>query len=312
MIQSITPISRTNYNYKKNNKTPLYNKNLSHDTANISFKGQSAFYKFHPFNYFCNKLLQRSLTVSRSRFLSKAPELRGKIKNVTIKTIDNKNLICWDINPKKSKKYILFLHGMSQNITHNQPLYSALNKNGYGVMALEYRGFGANKKTKVSEELISLDTDAALEYLKKKTSSKNISVIGHSAGSAIALELARKNNGLGRVILIAPINGIGRTATNLLATTKKNYIPKFVKKFITKYPSIIEPFNQVFKTDNKIANVSSPTYIIHSANDKIIPLKSAKELSKKAKNLKAFIQLPLGGHRLGDNKIETIINILKN
>ncbi len=311
MIQAINPIKNINHNYCNSGKS-LYGKNLTYSNDSVTFKGNIQANKLHPIFFLIDNVLLRSVKVSQKSFLYQIPELQGKIKDVTIRTIDNKTLNCWDINPNQSQKYILFLHGLSQNITHNQKLYAALNKNNYGVLALEYRGFGKNKKTKINEKLIGLDVDAALKYLRKKTSMQNISIIGHSAGAFMAVDIAQKKPDLGMIILVAPINGIGSAYSNILAKTKNTYTAKFIQTLTKKYPAFIKTFDSIFKADTKLANVESPTYIIHSLYDKVVNFNAAKELSAKAKNLTGFIELSQGGHRLDENKIETVINVLNS
>ncbi|MDD3419829.1 MAG: alpha/beta fold hydrolase [Candidatus Gastranaerophilales bacterium] len=302
-------IPRTFKNQNRLNVSPVCN-NKAANADTVNFGGRSELYKFHPMNFFCNRLLRRSMIVSKNRYLSPIPELKGKIKNVVIKTPDNKELQSWDINPDKANKYVLFLHGMSQNVSHNQPLYAELNKAGYGVLALEYRGFGKNKKVKVTEELINKDVEAGLEYLKGQVPASNITVVGHSAGSSMAVDLASKNPDLGGVVLVSPINGFGRAANYVLSNTKKKYIPDPIKNFILNHPSAMDVFNRVFKTEDKIQRINAPTYIIHSSNDSMIPVTTAKFLSSKAKNLAGFYQIPKGGHKMESYKIEGITDVL--
>jgi len=98
----ITPVSN-NYTVsraiKRSNKqdfSPICtNRALKSDTVN--FGANVEFYKFHPVNFFCNRLLKRSMMVSKNRYLSPIPELKCKIKNVVIKTSDNKELRSWEI-----------------------------------------------------------------------------------------------------------------------------------------------------------------------------------------------------------------------
>lgn len=308
MIYAISQCPKiTPNNYNKQN---LNTSKLNYQKFSPSFEGISKLNPLNPVSYFCNKLLQRSMIISRSRNMPMDAELLGKVKNIIIKTIDNKNLQCWDINPNNAKEYILFLHGMSQNITHNQSLYKELSKKGYGILALEYRGFGTNKKTRISENLINLDVNAALEYLKSKTDLKNIRIIGHSAGSALAVEAGRKHSNLKTVILVSPINGLTSASERVLAANK-TYFPNLIKKAIKKYPNLVAPFDKIFQTEAKISNVDSPTYIIHSQNDKTISIETSKKLSEKAKNLVEFIKINDGGHRFDNDKIKVIMDVLK-
>lgn len=293
-----------NNHYKMNISAGL-RQNLASDQ--VSFKRLDASGKNLPAVIIWNTFFSRSVKASRRINSSLTDDLKKQTKFVQIKTIDNKILNCWDIQPKGTDKYVLFCHGAAQNISANQNLYKEINKKGFGVFALEYRGFGLNKKTKVNEELMKKDVDAAFNYLLNKT--KNIHVVGHSLGAALSSKFAVGNNFVKSVILVAPVDGVLNVSNNYLLK-KTNFLPNFLIKILEKYPKIISPSGQAFTCSKEISKLEAPTFIIQSKNDKVFSLNVAEKLARKAKNLADFIVLPSGGHRMDESKIETIVGIL--
>ena len=147
-------------------------------------------------------------------------------------------------------------------------------------------------------------TKSVLEYLNNKgVTPQNTGVIGFSMGSFPAIETAAKNKDLKFLILISPFNSL-RNEIETLTMRSTVKLPYWIKYGIKKFPFILKHLDNIFKTKAKINRIKSPIYIIQSANDKIVPLKSTEELTKKARNLKEFIVLEEGGHNIEENKLK--------
>ena len=58
--------------------------------------------------------------------------------------------------------------------------------------------------------------------------------------------------------------------------------------------------------------MGSKRFVIQSSNDNYIHLSKVNKLTNKIENLKNYIVLPSGGHRMEDLKIQAILNILKD
>lgn len=275
----------------------------------VSFKHLPKSRKVSPLSLVWNYYVNKSMVDSKLIFSESISDLRGKMKEVVIKTKDNVKLNCLDINPNNSDKYVLFLHGMSINVSRQQPFYSSMNKKGFGVFALEYRGYGRNPKTKINEDLLNLDVDAAYKYLKDKSSS--VDVVAHSAGTSIAARSALEHDDFHSLILIAPIDGV--LNTNIKSFAKRGFnVPDFIVKTVEKYPKLVYPFNEAFRCLSELKNIDVPTSIIHSANDRVIPVSVAENLAKNTKNLHDFVIMPDGNHRLDELKKGAALNILSN
>ena len=113
---------------------------------NTSYKGGlKSLNALNPISYYANSYFKHSANMSNKNFMPISDSLIGKIKKIKLGKIS-----AWDINPEKSENYVLFLHGMSQNVSNYQKMYEELLLKKQGVFAVEYRGYGTNKKNKVS------------------------------------------------------------------------------------------------------------------------------------------------------------------
>lgn len=243
---------------------------------------------------------------SKKYFKPIISELKDKIAKVTIKTQDNLALKCWDINPQNQEKYVLVCHGNGQNLNDCQELYSTLNKKGYGVFALEYRGYADNPGN-ISEKGFYKDADAALKYLKDKgIKEQKIGIIGYSLGGAIATELSSRNN-FGFTILTSTFNNAKELSKNSVNYLELKLSDK-TKKRIDNFPEKLIPIKNSYRSDQKISKINGPIVFIHSQNDKGIPVSLAQKLAKKATSSSSldFITLTTGDHWLDKDKIKAI------
>ncbi len=286
----LSPI--TSYNTKKHTK--------------INFMGlNSNLRKLSPLNSYMNKVFDRFTYISKNRWLPVDKNLKPYLKTGNIQN-EKQKIPFWEINPGNSQKYIIFYHGLGQNISTNQEMYKKIIDKGYGVFAPEYISFNKNG---LSSKEIAIQTKAVLEYLAKKgIPPQNTGVMGFSMGSFPAIETASKNKDLKFLILISPFNSLKNEVETLtMRPTVK--LPYWIKYGIKKFPFILKHLDSIFKTKTKIQKIKSPVYVIQSANDNIVPLKSSKELVKKVWNLKEFIILEKGGHNIEKNKLNAFDNL---
>ena len=170
-------------------KTDTFVKNTP--AQQVNFTGVSFFEAFIR-NYLKQKAYKTSIRGSQRPYVSKDKDLAPLIRDVKIAVSPKEKINAWDINPKNSKDYVLFLHGFSQNITNNQPLYKELAKTKFGVLAIDYRGYGKNPPSaNIQEEDIARDVAASIKYLKD-SGAKNIGLIGHSFGAYIGAKVSDK------------------------------------------------------------------------------------------------------------------------
>lgn len=226
------------------------------------------------------------------------------------------NISAWDINPAGVKEYVLFLHGMSQNVSNYQRLYETIAGKNKGVFALEYRGYGLNSSARISEDKLRKDVEKAYNYLteKKQVKPENITVIGHSMGGALAADFASKHDNLKALILISPISKISYLGGKFMQNKNLGVgMPEKIKKFTDKFRPLSKLLDLRFNSINKMKKISVPTYILQSKNDSVTTKEGASALIKTARRrgvLKDFRYLPLGGHKVDSKKISIVAEML--
>jgi fermentation-respiration switch protein FrsA (DUF1100 family) len=98
-----------------------------------------------------------------------------------------------DISRIATDTVILYLHGNAGHLDYYWPRIKLLanvgKKNRFGVLAIDYRGYGLSEGTP-SEEALYADSDAALKWLKANgLSNDRLIIYGFSMGTAPATEL---------------------------------------------------------------------------------------------------------------------------
>jgi len=156
-INFTTINNQYNYNNVKNNTNRQnIDKHCANENGAVNFGAKPKPYNIiNPYAHYLMDYMNASAKKSQAKFDSVIPELEGKIKTVKLKSSGGKEISGWDINPNNSDKYVLFLHGMAQNVSNYQPMYKSIADKGVGIFALEYRGYGANASAKCSEYKLS-------------------------------------------------------------------------------------------------------------------------------------------------------------
>lgn len=270
-------------------------------------KSKISFANLNPVTLYVNKLFERSLEASRRRIQKVSPKLFPYTKEITLT-----KSYAWDINKDDRKKYLIALHGTSQNISNLQALYEAvIEKTPFAVFAPEFRGFGKNKPAVVNEKTFIEDANTSLNYLKKEKGIKpeDVFVLGHSFGGFAASKLAQKNPDLGRLILVSSIDSLEHETVNFEKGTR-NKLPKAIRFLFKHFKILRRPLVKLFRTNNCLKDVNIPVDIIHSKNDSLIKPESSRNLAAKCKNLSSLTILDLGGHGMESKKIDTVVSIL--
>ena len=296
MIYPINNYSITSLNYQNKN--------------NPNFTGlNNPLKRLSPYNFYMEKVFDRYTHISKNRWMPIDEVIKPNL-NVLKLSNGKYKTEAWEINPNnKKKKYIIFFHGLGQNISSNQDIYKKILKKGYAVLAPEYGEFGSNTD-KMTAKIIKKQTAMALEYLNKKgIPNENIGVIGFSMGSFPAIEMASKNKNLKFLVLISPFNSL-RNEVELLTKGTTIRLPKLLKYSINKFPFLLNHIDNIFKNNKKLKSIESPVYLIHSSNDKIVPQKSTEDIANKVMNLKQFILLEKGGHVIEENKLNAFDQLI--
>ena len=133
---------------------------------------------------------------------------------------------------------------------------------GYGVACVEYAGFGVSSGSP-SEHGCYRSADAAISYLQQQvpTTLDQVTLIGWSLGSAVAIDLASRRDVRAQVLL-SPLTSLFAAALNLIHLGKTTFA--------------IGPFDAL----SRARRVNCPTLIVSGAEDVLTRPWMANELTK--------------------------------
>lgn len=302
----ITSVTQINSSYRYN-----FNQHPAHKG------GLKSLNKINPINHYVTDYFTRMAKSSQNKLQSIKPTLEGVINHVKIKS-GKYELNAWDMNPQNSDKYILFLHGMAQNITNYQDLYeSIINQSDYGILALEYRAYGENLEGEPTEDNLIKDTKNGFKYLKYKgIKPDNIIVAGHSMGGSIATNFASKQKDLKALLLICPLTKTDYLGKKFVSNSLLGMgVPEKIQKLTENIKPLKWLHNLTFNSIDKLKDIKCPIYLIHSKNDTVTTLQGARNFVKTARRSEIPVEYyypTLGGHKVDKHKIDIVSQILGN
>ena len=178
----------------------------------------------------------------------------------------------------KDKSTILIFHGNAGHVGHRVDKFKHFLESGYGLLLLEYRGYGKNPG-KPSEEGIYKDGQAALKFLSKQNIFfQQIILYGESLGCGIAAKLSTENS-FDATILESPYTSIAE-----VAQSHYWYLP--AKWLVLDRHDII----------GIIKDIKSPLLIMHGEKDNVINIELAKKVFDAAPEIKQALYVPNAGH----------------
>ena len=212
------------------------------------------------------------------QFLLQESQLPQGIKEVQFSSLDGETLFGLFLPDSASKHLLLYFQGNAGNIYHRIEDLQTLNEMGMNVLGLSYRGYGKSTGSP-SEKGIYQDGKAALNYAQNELGFKfsNIILFGRSIGSAVAVELAQKND-FGAMILVSPI-------TSAKAQAKASGMG-----------ALASLAGDAFNNLEKVKNITTPVLIIHGKEDQIIPYQMGREIYNAINAPKEFVEIPRAGH----------------
>jgi fermentation-respiration switch protein FrsA (DUF1100 family) len=198
------------------------------------------------------------------------PEPQGvELPDVTvlhIPTDDGLSLVSWYVPPPHPNGFtVLLLHGNAGNIANRTGRLRAMHQIGWGVLLLEYRGYGGNAGSP-SEDGLTRDARAGLAELHRRGVAPNrILLWGESLGTGLAVRLAAENP-VAAVLLDAPYTSIADAAQR-----QYPYVPV---RLLLK-----DPFDSL----SRIAQVKAPILVMQGSADRLVPPAMGRALMAAAK-----------------------------
>lgn len=199
------------------------------------------------------------------------------IKSYYFKTESGRKINGWLLKSKTEvpKISVFALHGNSGNLNSQYRRFIELTKYGFQIFLFDYPGFGYSEGKSTRANAV-VDSFSVFDFFKNLDEIKNTPKIiyGQSIGGNFSIPVATRNQD--------DIEGLVLEGTfisfNAIANRKVPLLGGLVIKE---------------NDDNRLnlKNFKKPVLIIHSKNDKLIPLEMGKQLYDNANEPKEFFEI---------------------
>lgn len=227
------------------------------------------------------------LTWQQRRFLYEPDTHRPDIslagvpgaRAMTVHTRDGLDLLAWMIPPADdTQPVVLFLHGNGGNIGYRAREFGALRHFGWGILMLDYRGYGGNPGVPTETGLYE-DARAAYATLRALgIPAGRILVWGESLGTGVAVHLAAEQD-VGAILLEAPY-------TSIAAIARKRF------PFVPIDLLLRDRFDLI----GRISAVHAPVLVMTGGRDNVIPPAMGRAVFDAADQPKQFWLAPEARH----------------
>lgn len=207
------------------------------------------------------------------------PEMRP----VTLETADGLALLAWyRPAPGARRPVLVYFHGNAGHLGFRAEKLRAYLDAAFGVLIVEYRGYGGNPG-RPTEAGLYADGRAALDFLEAEGVPRDRLVLyGESLGTGVAVRLAAErgeDQPVGAVVLEAPY-------TSIAAVAQRHYF------YLPAYWLVKDRFD----AEAWIGRIDAPLYVFQGERDSIIPIRFGRALFEAAREPKEAKWLPRAGH----------------
>lgn len=209
------------------------------------------------------------------------PEANGlpDFGDVRLKDQDGTQIDAWYHEAKQGFPTILFFHGNAGSLISGAWYSRALADAGFGLLAVDYRGYGVSKGSP-SEEGLYQDARAAVAYVthERQVPLSRIVLYGESLGTGVAVQMATEYP-LGAIVLQSPY-----TSMEAMGELRFPWLPVHML--------VVDKFDSL----SKIARVHVPLLLMHGENDNVVPVQQGKTLFAAANEPKQAVYFADQGH----------------
>ena len=197
------------------------------------------------------------------------------LREVTLPTEDGHRLQSW-FWPGQKPLTLVYFPGNGGNRADRLEWARDFHLLGYGLLLLDYRGYGGNPGTPTETGLYR-DARAAVNWLARDPSRK-LAYLGESLGSGVAVEMATR---------VPPAGLIIQSGFSSAAAVGQHRYPLLPVGLLMKDP---------FDSMPKIRGLNCPLLSIHGDRDRTVPLSLGRALFEAAPEPKEWLPVPGAAH----------------
>jgi uncharacterized protein len=212
-----------------------------------------------------------------------SPETYGLhgVANLRLKDADGTHIAAWYHEARPGYPTIVAFHGNGGTMADRAHYFHALIDAGFGLLAIDYRGYGASEGSP-TEQGFYQDARAAAGYATGTLHLplNKIMFYGESIGTGVAVQMGTEF-AAGAVVLQSPY-----TSIEAIAGERYPFLPVHL---------LLE---DRFDSISKIGRIHAPLLVFHGLRDTIIPPEEGKALFAHANEPKEMVFFPEGHNDL--------------
>jgi uncharacterized protein len=198
---------------------------------------------------------------------------------ITLTTDDGERLHTWHLERPDARADVVYFHGNGGNLSVWSDVLVGLWRQGFDVLAIDYRGYGLSTGTP-SEQGLYRDVEAALRFVDARPRDRSRPVIywGRSLGTVMAAYAASRRAPDG-IVLESGFPSM----RSVLETNPVMWLLSWGSSY--RMPTV-----------DWMAAVRQPALVLHGDRDSVIPYGLGQRLYAALPGPKTFVTLPGGEH----------------
>jgi uncharacterized protein len=199
-------------------------------------------------------------------------------ESVTIQTEDGERLGAWVLAAQAPRALIVYFHGNGGNLSMWAPIVAHIARQGYVVLAVDYRGYGISSG-RPSERGLYRDVDAVLEHVRTRMRPA-VPVVywGRSIGATMAAYAAKQRRPAGIILE----SGFPDARSLFRASPPMMFLALFA--------------TYRFSAVDHLTGATVPALVMHGDADTIIPFDRGRALFERITGPKEFFIIRGGDH----------------
>lgn len=243
-------------------------------------------------------LFQRRLIYLPTGTVAPIADVLPGWSEANIATADGLELLAWYSPPQAEEPVVVVLPGNAGNRSDRAPLGASLADEGFGVLLVEYRGYGGNPGHP-SEAGLALDARAATSFVAEQAPGHDVILFGESLGAAVAVGLAADE---------PPVALVLRSPFTSLADAAAEHYPFLPVRALLRdrYPS-----------HERIGEVQVPVLVIAGTADSIVPPAQSRSIYDLAPGPKQLLMVEAADHNdyellAGTTLVEAVVRFIRD
>jgi fermentation-respiration switch protein FrsA (DUF1100 family) len=247
-------------------------------------------------------VFQRRFIYFPSQVLPDLAAVLPGAEEVMFPTEDGLTLAAWLVPAARGANggTVVLFNGNAGNRGDRTPLAQALAERGYGVLLVDYRGYGENPGSPTEDGLLA-DGRAAVAYLETRpdVDADRLAYFGESLGAAVAIGLAEQRPPAA-LVLRSPFVSLSE-----IGSVHYPFLPTSILLW-DRYPNL-----------ERIRGIEVPVLVVAGSADSIVPIAQSRRLYEAASEPKVFVMIEGADHNdfeltAGDQLVAEVAAFLDN